>query len=57
MKQAFNIKPAYKAESSPELRNEMLDDEARRACATRRRIEDIKEAARLERSALDEVWE
>lgn len=34
-----------------------VTDEDRRALEVRRRIEDIKEAARLEREALDEVWE
>ena len=54
---AFNSKPDYKEESDPELRNEMIDEDARRACATRRRIEDIKDAALLERNVLDEVWD
>ena len=54
---AFNRKPDYKEESNPELRNEMIGEDARRACATRRRIEDIKDAALLERNVLDEVWD
>ena len=52
----LNHKPVYE-ESDPELRNDMIDEDARRACATRRRIEDIKAAALLERIALDEVWD
>ena len=52
----FKHKPCHE-ESDPELRNDMIDEDARRACATRRRIEDIKEAALLERIALDEVWD
>jgi hypothetical protein len=30
---------------------------ARKACERRRRIEDIREAARLEREVIEEVWE
>lgn len=49
-----DIKPIIK----PSTRDQMaVTDEDRRALEIRRRIEDIKEAARLERDALDEVWE
>jgi len=34
----------------------MPPESARKACERRRRIEDIREAARLEREVIEEVW-
>lgn len=47
----------YLGETDPEERNRRLSDGSIETAKRRRRIEDIKEAARLEREALCEVWE
>lgn len=47
----------YRGESNPEEKNSKIDAAAIEATRRRRRIEDIKEAARLEREVLDDVWD
>lgn len=47
----------YYGETNPVTRNLEISEDDRMALAVRRRIEDIKEASRLEREALYEVWE
>lgn len=47
----------YLESSDPVRRNAKISEEDRKARETRRRIEDIKEASRLEREALDDVWD
>jgi hypothetical protein len=46
----------YQGETMPDMRKAMSDDE-RAAMERRRKIEDIREAARLEREVFGEVWE
>lgn len=47
----------YLGESNPEEKNSKIDAAAIEATRRRRRIEDIKEAARLERDVLEDVWD
>lgn len=47
----------YHPESDPVRYNTSISEEGRMECARRRRIEDIKEAARLEREAILDPWE
>jgi hypothetical protein len=56
---AVNGNRGYYREYKPETMrdNDDITEEARRKMENRRRIEDIREAARLEREVISEPWE